>query len=728
MSAERPRLAELAERLGIAASYWDLVGNARPSSDATREALVAAMGFDASDEAAAARALDALAREAAERLVDPVLVWREYEDAVPSLPVNLAGAAAPSDYEIEVRTEDGALHRSVGRVDPAAPRIALPLRPQAGYHDLSVRVAAAGAVREGRQRFIMAPRTAYTTHERIGAARVFGFWTNLYSVRSAQNQGFGDFGDLAALLRSCAAAGGAFVGVNPLHAIPDRGLAITPYSPSSRLYRNVLYLDVTAVPEWNACPAARARVAASQLAALRAADVIDHGAVLDAKLPALADLFATFRAQRDAGSNARSMAFAAFVELEGQRLRDFATWEVLAEHFAQAPDRPATAWRTWPIAYQRPDGAEVAAFRAAHAVDIEFRMWLQFELAEQLARASAAGRDAGLAIGLYQDLAVGSAGDSADTWMAPALFAKGASVGAPPDDYAADGQNWGFPPLDPHALRADGYRFFAAMLRANFASAGALRIDHAMGLLRLFWIPEGRPGSAGTYVRYRADELFGVLALESRRHAALVIAEDLGTVPDEFRPLLVDWGILSSSVLYFERDGNLPRPAQRISARALATVETHDLVPLAGFASGRDLAIRRAVGQIADDAALENALTERRAEYGAWLARLREEGLLPAEGDVDAVALAGAVHAFLARTPAPLVGVSLDDLAGESEPINVPGVPVEQHRSWSRRMSVDRDAILATPAAKAALAALASERSSSVSIRDASRTGGKPST
>ena len=182
-------------------------------------------------------------------------------------------------------------------------------------------------------------------------------------------------------------------------------------------------------------------------------------------------------------------------------------------------------------------------------------------------------------------------------------------------------------------------------------------------------------------------------------------------MPDEFPPLLVDWGILSSSVLYFERDGGVPRPAERISARALATVETHDLVPLAGFAAGRDLRIRRAVGQIADDAALAAALAERDAEYAAWIARLREEGLLPAEGDVDAVALAGAFHAFLARTPAPLVGVSLDDLAGECEPINVPGVPVEQHRSWTRRMTVLRDAIAATPAAQASLAALASRRS-----------------
>ena len=711
MSAERPKLAALAERLGIASSYWDLVGNARPTQDLTREALVAAMGFDGSDEVAAAGSLDELARTE-NSLVDPVLVWREFESVVPSLPLRLEASSGALDFEVELRTEDGSVHRAEGRVDPTEPRLALPVRPPAGYHELVVRVAGRGVAREGRQRFIMAPRTAYTVQERIGDARVFGLWTNLYAVRSARNWGFGDLGDLRALMRWCGSAGGAFVGVNPLHAIPSRGLAITPYSPSSRLYRNPLYLDVEAVPEWAASPAARARLGdaafATRLEQLRAAHAIDYGAVLDAKLAVLRELFATFCAQREMAANARSAAFAAFVAREGEWLRNFASWETLAAHFAERAGEPATEWRRWPRAYQRPKTAAVAAFRRKHAGEIEFRAWLQFELAEQLARAAETGRDAGLAIGLYQDLAVGSAADSADTWMAPAVFASDAAVGAPPDDYAPDGQNWGFPPLDPHALRADGYRFFSAVLRASFASAGALRIDHAMGLLRLFWIPAGRPGSEGTYVSYRHDELLGVLALESRRHEALVIAEDLGTVPPEFPPLLVDWGILSSSVLYFERDGGVPRPAASISARSLATLETHDLVPIAGFAAGRDLRIRRAVGQIADDAALDAALAERAGEYGAWLARLREEGCLVAEGEPDAVALAGAFHAFLSRTPAPLVGVSLDDLAGETEPVNVPGVPVEQHQSWSRRMLVPLESIPDTPTAQATVAALAS--------------------
>jgi 4-alpha-glucanotransferase len=711
VTEDRPALRALAERLGIASSYFDLVGRTRDTSDATREALVAALRHDGSTEAAATRALAELDAAAGAALVEPVVVWREFEERVPVVFLAAPPVAHPLDCEIAITLESGDRFTRAACIEPGAPRplgIELPLRPPPGHHDVAVRVAGGSYAQTASLRFVMAPRTATTAAERIGAARVFGVWTNLYSVRSARSWGVGDFGDLAALLERCARAGGAFVGVNPLHAAPNRGDAITPYSPSSRLFRNVLYLDVEAVPEWSACEAAHAAVRGDRLARLRSAPRLDHEALLDAKLAALRPLFAAFTAaRRDRPDAPRAAAFAAYVAREGARLRDFATWEVLAEHWAPPGGRIETQWTCWPAAYQRPESAAVAAFRSAHADAVEFRMWLQFELAEQLARASAAGRVAGLPIGLYQDLAVGSACDSADTWMARPLFALDASVGAPPDDYAPEGQDWGLPPFDPHALRADGYRFFAALLQASFAEAGALRIDHAMGLLRLFWIPRGRPGRDGTYVRYRVDDLLGVLALESRRAGALVIAEDLGTVPDEFPPLLRDWEILSSSVLYFERDGGVPRAPERISARALATVETHDLVPVAGFAEGADLAIRRAVGQL-DDASLARARDERAAELAAWIERLRASGLLPAgSAEIDAVAFAVAMHAFLGRTPAPLVAASLDDLGGEREPVNVPGIPVAQHRSWSRRMRLTVEEIFDDPVARRILGAVA---------------------
>lgn len=715
MSAERPALRALSERLGIVPSYWDLTGRQRFTSDATREALLDAMRVDASDEDRARAALAALDAEQAAHWIDPVGVWREHGDEIPRVPVRVPADAGPLAWRLELREESGEWSVAEGRFpEPSAESmgadrvwLALPARPSPGYHELQLVVEGVGVSYRGAQRLVMAPRCAVTVDSVLGGRRGFGLWANLYTVRSASNYGFGDCRDLAELLTWCAESGGDFVGLNPLHAIANRGLSITPYSPSSRLFRSVLYLDVEAVPELAGCGEARARLAdpgfQARLVALRAATDIDYGAVLDTKLALLRPLYRCFRRAGDATS--RGVAFARYCAREGAELEDFTTWEVLADHFG-TPTAPASDWSRWPEAYRDPRAPAVAAFRREHADEVGFRAWLQFELDAQLAHAAARGRDAGLAIGIYQDLAVGSASDSADTWMAQDLVARGVAVGAPPDDYAPDGQNWGFPPLDPHRLRADGYRLWSRLLRANLAHAGALRIDHAMGILRLFWIPDGQPGHAGAYVESRLDEMLGVLALESHRAGALIIAEDLGTVPPEFREQLAEWSILSSAVAYFERDDRVYRPASSYPRNALATVQTHDLVPLAGHAGGVDLTIRRRVGQLVDAEALAGALASRSEEHRALLARLRAEGLLPAEGEVSAAGLGVAIHAFLAATPSALVAASLDDLAGETEPVNVPGVPVDRHRSWSRRMTRTLAELRSDPVARAIWAAL----------------------
>lgn len=722
MSAARPALRALAERLGILSSYWDIAGRQRPTSDATRVALLAGMGFDACDEAAAAAALAALDEAEAARWLEPVMVWRAFEGAPPAVPVRVPAGADTGEWRLALHQEDGAVRVAEGRLPLAGERdgdgrvrLPLPACPPAGYHALRFAARGPGFAADEEQRFVMAPRTALGVDER-GVRGAFGIWANLYTVRGRRDFGFGDLGALRELLEWCGAAGGAFVGVNPLHALAGRGHAITPYSPTSRLFRSPLYLDVEAVPELAACAEARALLAdpafRAERARLAGARAIDHGAVLDAKLAVLRPLFAAFRA---AGPGSpRAAAFAAFRAAQGPELEDFATYEVLAEHFG-APRAPATDWSAWPAPYRDPRSDAVAAFRREHAEAIAFRAWLQFELDRQLAETAARGRAAGCAIGVYQDLAVGSARDSADTWMAQALFARGVSVGAPPDDYAPDGQDWGFPPLDPHRLRADGYRFWSRLLRANFAHAGALRIDHAMGMMRLFWIPVGRPGTEGAYVTSRVDEMLGVLALESRRAGALVIAEDLGTVEPAFRERLADWDVLGSAVAWFERDGDAFRPPAAYPARALATVDTHDLVPLAGHRDGADLRIRRRAGQLADDEALAAALAERAREHEALLARLRADGFLTAPGEPTFAELCVAVHALLAATPSALVAASLDDLAGEAEPVNVPGIPVDRHRSWSRRMAVPLEALRGDLLAAAVLDVLRARRGGSPS-------------
>ncbi|TMA14104.1 MAG: 4-alpha-glucanotransferase, partial [Deltaproteobacteria bacterium] len=293
---------------------------------------------------------------------------------------------------------------------------------------------------------------------------------------------------------------------------------------------------------------------------------------------------------------------------------------------------------------------------------------------------------AGLRIGIYQDLAIGSAPGGSDTWAFPELFVTRAAIGAPPDGYSKDGQNWGLPPIDPGALRAGRYRYFIRLVKNALRHAGALRIDHAVGLFRQFWIPEGLSGKEGAYVRFPADDLLGILALESRRQGAIVVGEDLGTVPAEVPSALHARGVLSSRVLYFERDANGRfLRASEYERDSLTTANTHDMPTLEGFFRGRDIDIKREVGLIASDEDAKRAREERRREKRELFRRLSNEGLLQ-PGDSDDSQVRAAVHAFLERTPASLVGIALDDLLGEEEPVNVPGVTPEKFESWTRKL------------------------------------------
>jgi 4-alpha-glucanotransferase len=715
LSAPRPELRALASRLGILASYRDTEGRDRETQDATRERLVRALGHEAGDEASARRVREALEAADGMRLLEPTLVYREWE-GTPTVAVNRRALRGAREYALLLRREDGTTSRSEGRIEGDGPapqplQLALPAPLGCGYHEVALEVAGEGGVRRAGQRFVLAPRRAFQPDEVLGADRAFGILANLYSLRGT-GFGHGHFGDLAALARFAGEQRADFVGTNPLHAVPNQGLDFSPYSPTSRLYRNALYLDPEAVPELSTWEPARRLLDEPALRrrrdALQRADRIDHEAVLRALEPVLRALHAGFRAGADA---ARAEAYADYCRREGAALDDFATFELLCHVLAAPGAPPLRAWWTWPEAYRDPRGAAVAVLAKEHAAEVDFQRWLQFELDRQLGLAARAARDAGCRIGLYPDLALGAARASADTWMEPRVFARGASIGAPPDDYAPEGQDWGLPPLRPQQLREDGYRFFARVLRASFAHAGALRLDHAMSLVRLFWIPDGRPGSEGAYVAYPPDELLGVLALESHRARALVVAEDLGTLPPELPGLLADWGLLRSAVTRFEReaDGRY-KPARAYPAHALASLGTHDLPPLPGFLDGSDLALRRSAGALADDTELADARAERESEIRAFRARLAQDGLLAHAARATEREISLAAHAFLASTPSRLVAASLDDLAGEHEPVNLPGVAPEQHRSWSRRMAQPLASLLRSPELAGRLAPLRARR------------------
>ncbi|HTO07141.1 MAG TPA: 4-alpha-glucanotransferase [Myxococcota bacterium] len=674
----RPALARLADRLGVFASYHDIAGTYRPTSDATREALCSAMGYACASEAEAEARLAELAAHEAEHWLDPVAVLREE----PGAPLRLRLRAPDGEAQLELARESGGVTRSA--VTVSGGQLALPADLGPGVHELQLEFPE----RKASQLLIVAPRTAWRADEALGEDRALGVWTNLYTLRSRVNWGFGDFSDLARLAEWLAPLGVDFVAVNPLHALANRGDAIAPYSPVSRVFMNPLYLDVEAVPELAHAERARAMAAQQPLARLRGARELDHPAILAAKTAVLRELWRAFVAGERAGETARGRAHARARQELGPELADFAAFETLQAELRE-PD-----WRRWPAELRDPRSPEVREFAAAHAEEIDFRSWLQAEAELQLAFVAGAARGARMRIGVCKDLAIGSAPDSADTWLWRGLFAQGVSLGAPPDAYAASGQDWGLPPLVPHRLRADGYRFLRQLLRAAFRSSGALRIDHVMGLQRQFWIPEGRPGSEGTYVAQPANDLFGVLALESRRARSLVVGEDLGTVPVELGPELESWGVLSMRVVCFERDGAAFRPSAGYPRRALSVVVTHDLPPIAGWLEGADLRLRAQVGSLPPDE-LEGALAARSADREGLASKLREEGELGEASDVDAISRAA--QRFLARTPSRLVGLALDDLAGEREPLNLPGIPVAVHRSWSRRMARELEDLAADP-------------------------------
>jgi len=702
-------LHALAARLGILDEYVDQTGReTRRTSDATRIALAAAMGVDASSEAHIRQAMLALDEREHREILPPVRVVRESEAWDRALRFRIPDTVAPPnadariEYTCTLEDERGECTTFAGAVDRhAADVVDVGLAPLvgAGYYRLHLALRGRGARAEARQTLVVAPHACVTP-----TGKRFGIEANLYSVRSPANWSVGNLDDLATLAEWSAAHGAAFLGVNPLHALRNRAADISPYSPVSRLYRSPAYLHIESIPELAHSDEARALLAGdalrAELAQLRAGDRVEYERATLLARPVLEALHRTFVTAHASPDDPRRAAYDRYAAREGDALTAHATFCALEEHCAALGI--AGGWRAWPRPFRVPASPEVAQFRAEHRDQVEFHRWVQFEIDRQLERAAQRGRNAGLAIGLYHDLAVGSSGDGSDAWAHQHLFLSGADVGAPPDAYAAEGQNWGLPPISPHQLHADAYAYWIALLRASLRHAGALRIDHALGMFRQFWIPAGRPGREGAYVRFPTNDLLGILALESARHRAVVIGEDLGTVPPDVPPTLRSWGILGSRVMLFEREADGAfRPAASYEPLSLVTADTHDMPPLEGYWQGRDLDLgltRR------DDPDLAPARAARVRDRSALIDRLTADRILPPGSDnVQGPALTAAVHRFLCSTPAALVGLSLDDLAGETEPVNMPGLAPDRFPSWTRRMRMPLAALDSSPTVRESL-------------------------
>lgn len=573
--------------------------------------------------------------------------------------------------------------------------------------------AAALAAHAGLKTATMRPARGAACHlpDWLLERPAWGLSAQLYELRSRRNWGIGDFADLAELCRIGAAAGADFVGINPLHSLfladPQR---CSPFSPSSRLFLNPLYLAVDRLPGFRPD-----MVDDAEMERLRALPAVDYGGVRELKVAALR---AVWRAWQDeAGLAGELAAFRRFVAQRGEALRRHALFDALSEHFAGTGE--GAGWRGWPAAFREAGSQEVEAFAVSHRDAVNFHAWLQFVADRQLAEAAEAARAAGMRIGLYLDFAVGEAPDGSASWSDPDLAMVGLSIGAPPDVFTADGQDWGLTPQSPLAMARSGFAPFRRTIDALIEHAGALRIDHAMALWQLFLVPEGGRPADGTYLRYPMQDLLRQLAQSSQANRAIIIGEDLGNVPAGFRDVMAASAILSYRILYFEQNARGFIPPQKYPRLALACLSTHDLPTLNGWWAGGDVALRRDHGLIDGKAAADQQATRRR-ERQALLRALVRAGTaaaseLPAargkagDGQPPPAALHAAAHRFLALTPSLLVGVRLADLTGETEPTNLPGT-VDSYPNWRLKSSVLLEDVAATDLFGIVTAAVAAER------------------
>ncbi|MGI5198011.1 4-alpha-glucanotransferase [Streptomyces sp. CA-288835] len=672
-------LSRLAELHGVATSYSPSPDRTVPASEAALIAALGALGVDAQTPEAVERSLAARERELRERLLPPTVVcWggapatsgeREpaADDPAPTAragrptrgPLPAALTELPAGTRLRIRTEQGETRSSAEQLP-------------SGVHELE---ATAPDGRTAQAHLVVAPSRLPTP-----PGRTYGLLVQLYSLLSRRSWGMGDLGDLAELTAWAGRALGAgFVQVNPLHvAVPGDPTDPSPYRPSSRRFPDPVHLRVEDIPEF-AYVEDRDRVRTLLERADRLRESVLHKG-------ALIDRDAVWELKREALELVREVplgpgrraAYCDFLAEEGEALEDHATWCALAERYG-------SDWHNWPTGLRDPRSPETARARAELMDRVDFHSRLVWLTDSQLATAQRSARDAGMPVGLVHDLAVGVHPGGADAWAQQEYFAAGMTVGAPPDAFNARGQDWSLPPWRPDRLADSGYAPYRYLLRALFRYAGALRIDHVMGLFRLWWIPQGEAPTEGTYVRYDAEAMLAILVLEAWRAGALVIGEDLGTVEPGVRDTLHERGVLGTSVLWFERDwtgDGQPLPPERWRADCLATATTHDLPPTAARLTGDHVELRDNLGLLTRP--LEEERAEAAADAGEWLTLLARLGLLDGLGGTDAASEESeiqAIHRFLLRTPARMIGIWLPDTVGDRRPQNVPGT-WNQYPNW----------------------------------------------
>ncbi len=683
---------DLARRAGIAAEWQDYAGRQQVVAPDVLRRILAALGLPCATRGDLAASRRELTRNTNLQALPPLIT------AIAGRPTRLDAGASESQ---PARLELEAGGRRDITVLPVRGRLRVPAIAETGYHRLLI----------GDRDIVLAvaPGRCRTIDDAVPDARLWGLAAQVYSLRHAGDGGIGDAAGIAAFAEAAGRRGADAIALSPLHALFTANPArFGPYSPSTRLFLNPLHAAPGLVFDAQQVAAAMADAGAGEtFARLEALTLIDWPAAAAAKLSVLRALYDDFAAYSEA-HGALASDFARFRADGGNLLAQHATFEAL---HAEQSAGGAGDWRRWPSDLRDPAGATVAVFAASRRDEVLFHTFLQWLADRSLAAAQQRARASGMRIGLIADLAVGMDPTGSHAWSRQGDVLGGLSIGAPPDLFNPRGQDWSLTGFSPRALVGGGFGPFLATVRAALRNTGGLRIDHAMGLARLWLVPEGATPAEGAYLAYPAADLLRLLALESQRHQAIVIGEDLGTLPYGFHETLETAGVHGMRVLWFEREGEAFTPPDRWNHSAVAMTSTHDLPPVAGWWHGTDIATRAACGRLGNNVSEAVVRAERSRDRALLWQAFVQEGVAtgdppPPENTPQAV---DAAVAFVAQTNAPLCLLPVEDVIGQKEQPNLPGT-MDEHPNWRRRLPGDAGSILDPPEVAARVAKLAAKR------------------
>ena len=711
---------QLAKAKKIADTYIDAWGNPATVSQESKAAVLAAMGYDVENEDNLRKQVEEEEKALWESPLDPVIVVRENKD-IP-LTVRLPEAQGEEELAYTIKFENDARKPVKAKIEAKDFSVSetkeingvkyvkkiltikedLPL----GYHELTLK----NNKKLGTIRLIIVPEQCYKQKPIKQGLKIWGPSVQLYTLRSEKNWGVGDFSDLANLITNLAKWGAGFVGLNPIHALyPANPDAASPYSPSSRRWINEIYINVEAVPELKKSKNAKATIKDAsfqeKLAKLREREFVDYAGVMKAKISVLKQIYNDYPLLEHTDKDERAKDFAEFIKEGGDSLNQIAVYNALqASYYAEGKEAWGWPSELWDEKYKSYHSRAVKKWAEEHISEVNFYKYLQFLAAEQLEDAHAAAKDAGMAVGIYRDLAVGVSEGSAEIWSNAEIYCPKASVGAPPDVLGPNGQNWGLPPMDPNKLYCEQYQPIIDLFRSNMKSCGSLRIDHAMSLLRLWWVPPKAPASQGAYIEYNVNDMIGILALESVRNQCLIIGEDLGTVPEIMKKLLPQSGIHSYKIFFYEKnkaDGGY-YSTRDYPAQAMSALTTHDMPTLRGWWHCEDLKLGRKLGVYKTDEIMNNLMVDRLSDKQKILDSLNWHGVLPDHVNRNALYcgmdldLDFAMQIHMCNGSCALFSTQLEDWLEMEKPVNIPGTSTE-YPNWRRKLSKNINEIFADP-------------------------------